>query len=198
MSDPKKSRAAWLAENVLPWESLLRAWLFKKPRGDLEVDDIVQDTYAILAELDSVDEIRNGRNYAFRTAYSVIQNHLRRRRIVSFRPLAEADVFDVMSDAPSPETQAADRDELRMVEAFLAELPSQCRDVIVMRRVMGLPHREIAVRMRLSEGQVEKLVTKALHLLLDAFKNRGGKEAPQVSRSPGSERKEGSFNIVGK
>jgi len=186
MGGPSKSRAAWLAEHILPWESLLRAWLARKSRGDLEVDDIIQDTYAILSELESVDNIRNGRNYAFRTAYSLIQNHLRRARIISFRPLTEADIFDAISDTPSPETQASDRDELRLVEAFISQLPAQCREVIVMRRVQGLSHREIAQRLGISENRVEKLVARALHLLLEAF-GRGGRTAARASSSEGGD-----------
>jgi RNA polymerase sigma factor (sigma-70 family) len=187
MGEPSKTRAAWLAEHILPWETLLRAWLARKSRGDLEVDDIIQDTYAILSELESVDNIRNGRNYAFRTAYSLIQNHLRRARIISFRPLTEADIFEVMSDTPSPETQASDRDELRLVENFISQLPGQCREVIVMRRIQGLSHRDIARRLNISENRVEKLVARALHLLLDAF-GRGGRAGARASSNEGSEK----------
>jgi len=44
-------RAIWLARNALPHEPALRAWLARRPLAGLEVDDIVQETYAILAAL---------------------------------------------------------------------------------------------------------------------------------------------------
>jgi RNA polymerase sigma-70 factor (ECF subfamily) len=48
-----QQRALWLAEHVLAHEAALRAWLVRRiPRGAgpyLEVDDVVQETYAVLA-----------------------------------------------------------------------------------------------------------------------------------------------------
>ncbi|MBC7168934.1 MAG: RNA polymerase subunit sigma-24, partial [Phenylobacterium sp.] len=48
-----KERAVWLAQRILPHEPALRAWLSRRTAG-LEVDDIVQETYAILAGLGEV------------------------------------------------------------------------------------------------------------------------------------------------
>jgi len=178
-----QERAIWLAEQVLPHEPAMRAWLRRKPVDDLEVDDIIQETYAILAARESVADIRNPRNYAFQTAFSIVQTHLRRARIVSFRSVGDFDLLGATSDAPSPEREAVDREELRLVEAQIAALPSRCREVIVLRRVHDLSYREIAERLHISENTVEKLVSKALRLLMDAF--GGGRAGPEASIGAG-------------
>jgi len=177
-------RALWLGRHVLPHEPMMRTWLSKKTRGSLEIDDIIQETYAILAALESVDGIRNPRNYAFQTAFSVIQSHLRRARVVSFLPLADVDVVGVASEAPSPEREASGRDELRFVERHIRALPKNCRDVITLRRIHELSHREISSRLGLSEHTVEKLITKAVHLLMDAFAG-GGEDLRHTSKDEG-------------
>jgi len=65
-------RAQWLAAHIVPHEAALRAWLKGKTSLGSDVDDIVQETYAILATKRTVDTINNPKTYAFQVAYSVI------------------------------------------------------------------------------------------------------------------------------
>lgn len=176
-----RERTLWLMQHVLPHEPALRAWLKRKPAGTLEVDDIVQETYAILAALDSVEGIRNPKNYCFQTAYSVIITHLRRARIVPIRTMADIDLLGVMIDEPSLEQQLSDRDELRQVAGAIAALPDKCREVFTLRRVEGLSQRQIAERLGISENTVEKHVAKGIRLLMQVF-GRGGKSGGYSSR----------------
>jgi RNA polymerase sigma factor (sigma-70 family) len=178
-------RALWLGKYILPHEAALRAWLRSKPRGTLEVDDIVQETYAILVSRESVDEIQNPKNYAFQVAFSIIQTHLRRLRIVSFESLGDVDTSQFTSDLPTPEREAADRENLRIIGACISALPKKCREVIVLRRIHGLSHREIAAQLRISERAVEKLVSKALRLLAESLEGRN--VDPQSSNKGGGE-----------
>ena len=165
----------WLARHVLPHETALRGWLRQKYALGLEVDDVVQETYAILAGLPSVEAIRNPRSYAFQTAHSLILAHLRRSKIVSIRSASDLELAGAMADVPSPEQVAADRDELADVVRVLADLPAKVRDVFVLRRVHGLSQRETAARLGISENSVEKRVSQGIRVLLAAFA-RGGED----------------------
>lgn len=175
-------RAIWLARNALPHEPALRAWLSRRPLAGLEVDDIVQETYAILAALDSVDHILNSRTYMFEVAKSVVLRSLRRSRIVAFEALAEAEGMEPPSDEPSPETVAADRQELTRIAALIAGLPAKCREAFTLRKVHGLSQREVARRMGVSENTVEKHVGKGIGVLMNAL-GRGGNERFQASKN---------------
>ena len=64
--------------------------------------------------------------------------------------------------APSPEEGAITRDQMRIVEAALAELPKHCRNVLYMSRMLGMSHREIAAELNISKSLVEKYVVKAM------------------------------------
>ena len=130
-----QERAIWLARNALPHEPALRAWLSRRPLAGLEVDDIVQETYAILAALEAVDHIQTPRTYMFEVAKSVILRSLRRSRIVAFEALAEAEALVPPSAEPSPETVAADRQELSRIAALIAGLPTKCREAFSLRKV---------------------------------------------------------------
>jgi RNA polymerase sigma factor (sigma-70 family) len=175
-------RAIWLARNALPHEPALRAWLARRAPVGLEIDDIVQETYAILAGLERVDHIVNGRTYMFEVAKSVVLRVLRRNRIVAFEALAEAEGMEPPSEEPSPETVAADRQELSRIAGLIAGLPAKCCEAFTLRKVHGLSQREVAQRMGVSENTVEKHVGKGIGLLMDAM-GRGGNGRFKASRN---------------
>jgi RNA polymerase sigma-70 factor (ECF subfamily) len=182
-----QERAIWLARHVLPVEPALRAWLAKRPKSGLDVDDIVQETYAVLAGLDQVDHIQNPRAYTFQVAKSVILQALRRSQIVAFETLAEVDGLEPPDDQPSPEQVVGDRQELARTAALIAGLPARCREAFTLRKVAGLSQRDVARRMGVSENTVEKHVGKAIGLLMIAM-GRGGSARTEASsvREPGS------------
>ena len=167
-------RTLWLARYVLPIEPALRAWLASKRLRGVDLDDIVQETYAILAGLQSVDQIRNPKPYVFQTAYSVILAQVRRAQIVSISTVDDIERLAGEDGAPSPEVMAGDRQELVRLAEALAALPERCRQVFILRKIQGLTQREVAKRIGVSEGTVEKHVHKGLIALMAAL-GRGGK-----------------------
>lgn len=174
-------RARWLARHVLPHEPALRAWLRHARAADLDVDDIVQETYARLVSVESVEGVRNAKTYAFQTAYSVIMTHLRRSRVVSIRAVADIDQLGAAADGPSPEDQLVERDELHHLAEAIAAMPERVRAVFSLRRVDGLSQRLVAMRLGISESTVEKHMAKGVRLLMDHF-GRGGKTESGASR----------------
>jgi RNA polymerase sigma factor (sigma-70 family) len=120
MTGVSDDRALWLSENVLPHEPALRVWLTHRRIVGLDVDDIIQETYAKLAALDSVANIRHPKSYVFQTAYSIIVTHIRRSRVISIRAINEIDLLSLSSDDASPERQLDDREQLqRLAQARL-------------------------------------------------------------------------------
>lgn len=170
-------RARWLAAHVLPHEHGLRAWLRSKSFLGFDADDVVQETYAILAAKACVAGIENPRAYAFQTAYSVVLRQMRQSRVVPIAAVADLSALEAVVDAPSPEEVTSARQELRLIQDAIADLPRQTRRAFVMRRVEGLPQQEIARRMRLSENTVEKHIARGLKLLVERF-GRGQRGSP--------------------
>lgn len=165
----------------MPHEPALRAWLHKRRLAGLEVDDIIQEAYARLIALDTVEAIRNPRTYAYQTVYSVLVSHARRSRVIPFQTVADIDALGAASDEPSPEHQAVDRDELQHLAEAIAGLPGRAREVFVLRRVHGLAQRDVARRLGLSESTVEKHLGRAFYLLTKRF-TRSGKTGAHASR----------------
>ena len=177
-ADP--DRAAWLARHVLPHESSLRAWLRHRRHLRLDPDDLIQESYAILAALHSVEHIAYPKAYMLQTIKSLILRDLRRAKIVSIQAVDDLDALGALADEPSPERQVSDRQELQRLLDAVEALPRQCRRVFKLRKFEGASQREIAVRLGLSEKTVEKHMARAVHRLV-AELGRGGKPSLRSS-----------------
>lgn len=182
-----RQRSQWLLRNILPHEASLRGWLARRPVAGLDADDIIQESYSILAGLESVGSIAYPRAYLFQVARSVISAHVRRARIVSIHAIEDIDRFDPADDAPTPERIAADRDELSRIAHAIAAMPARMREAFVLRRVRGLSQREIAAEMGISENSVETHIARGIGFLIDWF-GRGGNHGSQTSMEQEQER----------
>lgn len=181
-----RERTRWFLRNILPHEQALRSWLSRRQPLGLEIDDIIQESYAIFADLETVEEIRFPRAYLFQVARSVITRHVRRARVVAIRSIDDLTDFEHADDRPSPECIAIDRDELRCLAEAIASMPDRTQEAFMLRRVEGLPQREIAARMAISENTVEKHISRGLRFLVDWF-GHGGNALADTSRVKDSE-----------
>lgn len=187
-----EDRALWIARNVLPHEPALRAQIarWRLPLG-LDADDVVQEAYSRFASLDSVEDIRNPRNYLYMIARNVMTSHARHARVVSILGADDLDSFGVDSDEPSPETVASDREQLQMLAVAVSELPEPSRKAFLMRVIEEMSHRAIGEKLGMSENAVQKNIAKSLGLLM-ARLGRGGNA---VSGASSNHRKQGSEQI---
>lgn len=161
----------WVAANVMKHEPALRRWLHRTgvPSGD--VDDIVQQTYCKLSELDTVAHILDPRGYFFATARSILLQRVRRDRVVQIQAASDQIDYQGIDQAPSPERAASARNELSKVMAVIAALPQRYRDVIELRRIEGLSQKETAKRLGVSEKIVENGLARGLKAVLKAFES---------------------------
>ncbi|WP_269791653.1 RNA polymerase sigma factor [Stenotrophomonas sp. Iso1] len=183
-----KERALWLAEHVLPCEPALRNWLQRRLSVRQDADDVVQETYAILAGMPDVSHVRQPRAYVYSVAQSVVLQQLRRAQVVSIEAVAEIDHVAISGDEVCPERTASSRQELARIGALIDGLPDKCREAFVLRRVEGYSQREIAQRMQISENTVEKHICKGIRVLMEAMKRddngtKQGKDQPDAGET---------------
>lgn len=182
MSGADRERTRWFLRSILPHEAALRGWLSRGAPSGVDPEDVIQEAYAILAELESVEGIRHPRAYLFQVARSVIVRHVRRARIVAIHAVDDLERLEHPDEVASPEQRAIDRDELRQLARAIAAMPHKTREAFVLRRVKGLPQREIAAQMRISENTVETHISRGVLFLIDWF-GRGGNRRSQTSRN---------------
>ncbi|MDO8910241.1 MAG: sigma-70 family RNA polymerase sigma factor [Phenylobacterium sp.] len=104
---------------------------------------------------------------------------IRRSRIVRIETVAEIDVLSVYSEEPSPERITAARRELAKVQRLIENLPDRCRRIFELRKIHGVPQREIARMLGVTEATVENEGVKGMRLIMKALRED---EGPAVGR----------------
>lgn len=127
--------------------------------------DIVQETWARAIPSIREGKVENPRAFLYRVARNLVNDGARERG-KWFPWLAGEDAgATVADDAPSPERRALARDRLRVVLELVEDLPPRCREIFVMRKLDGLDQTEIADRLDITRGAVEKQLRHALLVL---------------------------------
>jgi len=175
-----RERGRWLARNVLPHEALLREKLRNMCLYDLDIEDVIQETYARFMTHQSLETIRYPRQYALLTARAIIIDHVRHSRVVSITSSGNLELLEIPAQDINSEERIEFRQEVETVMAALNELPEACRETLILRRIEGLPQKEVAARLKISEKTVEKYMATGVRLLINLF-GRGGKVRANTS-----------------
>jgi RNA polymerase sigma-70 factor, ECF subfamily len=110
--------------------------------------------------------------WIYRIASNAALDVLRRRKVVQFVVLQ--DDYDELSDSPGPEAQLQARQGLRALDAALARLAPEQREIILLREVEGLSYSELAAFLDIDEGTVKSRLARA-RAALAAIHDRTGK-----------------------
>jgi len=182
LSEGRARIVAWLGREILPHEAAVRAWLRRSFAAAGDVDDILQETYCRLAALSTIDHIAEPRGYFFQAARSVALEQIRRARVVRIETVSEIEALDLALEDPSAERIVSSRRELERVRGLIAALPERCRRIFEMRKIEGVPQREIARRLGVSENVVENEAVRGLRAILAAMTEQDASLRPQGAR----------------
>jgi RNA polymerase sigma factor (sigma-70 family) len=105
--------------------------------------------------------------WLYRIAFNLALDVLRRRKVVQFVALAED--YDAPADAPSPEAQLQAKQSILALDAALARLTPEQREIVLLREVEGLSYEEIAAALDIEEGTVKSRLARARAALVAAY-----------------------------
>lgn len=149
----------------------LRSWLRHRLGNAFDAADLAHDTYLRVLGSGRLPPPERSRQHLTVVAKGLVIDLYRRRRIEaayleSIAHLPEARV-------PSEEARALALEALIELDALLAGLPARAREALLLNRLDGLSHREIAQRMRVSVSSVEKYIAAALAACYRALHEAG-------------------------
>ena len=173
----------WFERCVLVYEGQIRSFLRHYFAEGNDIEDCIQETYARLLEMtpEARASVRQWHAFVFTAARNVGLNMLRRRRVISLDAVAELEASDVFIDShPTTFEEVNARQELALLRKAIAALPERCRQVFVLRKVHGVPQKEIARQLGISENTVEQHVAKGVRTIARFIFDC------QTRRSPGS------------
>jgi RNA polymerase sigma factor (sigma-70 family) len=172
----------WFMQDILPLEPMLTRFLQRNWRNEAEIPDLRQEAYARVYEAARRELPLQAKPFLFQTARNLMIDRLRRQSVVSLETMVDFDWLNVIDDKPSSEAYVAARQELRLLQAALDDLPPRCRQIVVMRKVEGLSQKEVARRMGVAVDTVENQVAKGMRLLTQALTGRRGSVTAEAKR----------------
>jgi RNA polymerase sigma-70 factor (ECF subfamily) len=173
----------WLAVHLLPFEAQLRLRLRRVCASAADVDDLVQEVYCKVMQMDGLAHVSDPRGYVVQMAKNLITDRLRRNAVVNIEVMANLGDLDVADDSPGPERVVSGRAELRWVMGLIGKLPDRCREVFRARRIHGLSLKETAESLGVTEKAVEYESAKAMELISEMMKRQGAHDIPQAMKS---------------
>jgi RNA polymerase sigma factor (sigma-70 family) len=165
--------ARWFAEEVLPHEAALRAFLRAKFPALRDVDDLVQESYARLWRAKQSGEVRNPRAFLFTTARNAAVDNFRRSQVVAMESLVSGEASDVLEDRPHVSEVVSRAQEIEILRQAINALPERCREIMTLQKIQGLPNAEIATRLGISIHTVNAQMVTGLMRCREYLKARG-------------------------
>lgn len=165
----------WFIREVVSLERDLNRFLQRNWRQEAEIPDLRQEVFARIYEAASRNKPLQIKAFLFRVARNLIIDRLRQQSVVSIEGVADFKELDVSTNEPSPEEHVSARQELRILEAAIQELPPRCRQIFLLRKVQGLSQKDVARQMKISEITVEHQVARGIELLTEAMQGRRDK-----------------------
>ena len=110
------------------------------------------------------------RTWLFRIASNTATDILRRRKVVEFVALEED--YDAPSGGADPEAQLHVKQRLHALEAAIRRLPSDQREVVLLREIEGMSYSEISATLSVSEGTVKSRLARAREALIAHYRQK--------------------------
>ena len=144
------------------YDELLR-YLTRRTGDPERASDVAQETFLKLTHVDDAAvDVANPRAYIYRVAGNLVIDAQRRAYRTAWLNTDHAFPEAIADPVPSPEQAAVDRDALRQLDRALSELPPNARLALLLFRIDGLSHAQIAHRLGVSPSMVAKYLAQAL------------------------------------
>jgi len=130
-----------------------------------EIEDIVQETYVRVCQVENREDIRFPRSFMLKTAKNLALDYVKRaetRLTESPDEDTDWDIYQRETDEDETFNRVAANQEFAHFCDAVRLLPLQCRKTFILRKVYGYSQKEIAERLDISENTVEKHIATGI------------------------------------
>ena len=159
--------SAWFVREIVPLEANLMHYLQHNWRNPSDIPDLRQEVYARVFEAARERIPDNPKHFLLVCARNLLINLVRRDHVVPMETFADLDVLGIASDAPEPDRQLIERQNLWRLEAAMEQLPPRTREAIALAYFEGLSRTEIAKRMGVTQQTASEFIAKGTLTLAD-------------------------------
>lgn len=157
-----RSSGGSLLEAFEQHHSALKRFIARYLRDHHDIEDVAQESFLRAFRAGQDTKVLEPKSYLFRIAknIAVSQLRLKSRQITDY--LEDQGSQEALLGEWTLEDEVVARQHLGVYCEAVAALPAQCRRVYIMRKVYGMPHKEIAERLGIALKTVEKHLYKGV------------------------------------
>lgn len=141
----------------------VRAFLISRCQSSDLIEEVLQDLYLKLMVIDDLSQIQNPASYLVRMAHNLLIDALRRQSREDRRSSQEdSETLSLADPAPLPFDTILSLQQLQSCEQALSELPLEYKEILLLNRLEGYTHSQIAKKYGRSTSWVEKTIVRTL------------------------------------
>lgn len=173
MSLPELNVSDWFNAEIKPHESALRGYLYHHVPEMADVDDVVQEAYRRILDVRKRKTIEHPRGLLFMIARNAATDLFRKRNAARTISITEIDTLHVIDSNDQPDEALHRSDEVELLNQAIRALPKRCRQILILRKLENLSHKEISERLGVTVHTVESQLTKGLKKCQKFFERKG-------------------------
>ena len=153
----------WFSEEVHVHEPSLRAYLRTQFPFAPDIDDVVQESFLRLWRARMGQPVRFAKALLFKVARHLVIDTARRKQISPIVHVTDLTALSVIEEERlGPAEAACKHDEIVLLAAAIDSLPARCREILILRKLRGVPQKAIAAQLGLSEQTVQVQVSRGV------------------------------------
>ncbi|MFT4047561.1 MAG: RNA polymerase sigma factor [Solimonas sp.] len=138
----------------------LIGFLIARLHSEAEAQDVAQEAYVRLLQLDQGSAVSFLRAHLFTIAGNLAIDRLRQRQVRERN--SPQHFFEELLTRPGPDRTAIAQEELAVIKTALRELPEKCRRAFMLHVFAGQSVQEIAAQMCLTDRMIRHYVARAM------------------------------------
>lgn len=165
---------SWFAAEVHAHEPSLRAYLRSRFPAAPDIDDVVQEAFLRIWRMRAAQPVSFAKALLFKIAQHIVVDAARRglnSPLVRVTDLSELAVS--MDRRQEPAEAACTSEETALLLAAIDTLPSRCREIVILRKLRGVPQKAIAAQLGISEQTVQVQVARGVRRCEEFLRRRG-------------------------
>ncbi len=130
-----------------------------------EIEDIVQETYVRICQIENKEHISSPKSFMFKTAKNLALDYQKQANVRLVDGVNDIQALELMFDEQYKDEmfeRAQSNSEFAHFCEAVRQLPIQCRKVFILKKVYGYSQREIAEQLQISESTVEKHISTGM------------------------------------
>lgn len=165
-----------------------------------EVEDIVQETYVRVCQIENKDSIREPRSFLFRTAQNLALDYVKRAESRLTSGTDDIDEYSFPSAAAFDDetyAQVTSNEEFAQFCDAVRHLPKQCRRAFVLKKVYGYTLREIMIEMNVCQATVESHIVAGTKKCVQYLRQQESRQGSVGDRTSSSRKTRGAASQRG-